>query len=78
MNPHEKAPPVAAGEASKTHLIEDGTQSNHSKIIAFPHHRTFATRKWFPHRCRQWRRDRFLRPGAITPLPEDFIRGEVV
>lgn len=73
---NDETPKLAeAVGVSKTHFKGGETQYKNSTIIAFPHHRTLATRKWFPHRTRAWRRERFLRPGAITPLPEDLRHG---
>lgn len=69
---NEKAPPMAVGEASKMHTIEDGTQGHHSKIISFPHHRRRSLLT-LSERCRAWRSIRAPRGDYRTPLPGDLI-----
>ena len=50
-----------------------GRERSDNSIIPFPLHRTLRRRLWMPHRTRAWRRERFLRHDAITPLPFDFV-----
>lgn len=36
---------------------------------------TSQRRLWFPVAARKWKTYRYLRPGAITPLPFDLLGG---